>query len=243
MSINKPILIVTAGNTFPDISKTQGDFGDWIAAGLGNDLPHNIVSAKALAEFPAPEELSGVVVSGSHAMVTDREDWSERLAGWLQSCVAAELPVLGICYGHQLLAHACGGEVNANPAGLEIGTKQITLVDDANEDLLFRELPETFPAQLIHYQSVRTLPEGATLLAHSDIEPHQAYRIGNYAWGVQFHPEFSAVAMRGYITQLQNKLDNPEALLDKVEQTPSASNLLQRFAVISKARLHELKAN
>ena len=235
--MSKPILIVLAGNTFSEISKTQGDFGDWIAAGLGNELPHMIVSAKEVTEFPLPAELSGVVVSGSHAMVTDREEWSERLGGWLKSCVVQELPVLGICYGHQLLAHACGGEINVNPAGLEIGTKEITLAKSAEKDLLFSELPSRFPAQVIHYQSVRSLPEGAQLLAHSDIEPHQAYRIGNYAWGVQFHPEFSAAAMRGYITQLQNKVDDHEALLAKVDVTPAATNLLQRFADISKSRL------
>ncbi|MEN0036653.1 MAG: glutamine amidotransferase [Cellvibrio sp.] len=234
--MSKPILIVMAGKTFPEISKSQGDFGDWIAAGLGNELPYTIVSATEVTEFPRPAELSGVVISGSHAMVTDREDWSERLGGWLKSCVAEELPVLGICYGHQLLAHACGGVVNVNPAGLEIGTKEITLAEGANKDLLLGELPATFPAQLIHYQSVRSLPEGAQLLAHSDIEPHQAYRIGNYAWGVQFHPEFSATAMRGYITQLQAKLDDHERLLAKVEATQEATSLLQRFAAISKAK-------
>lgn len=143
---------------------------------------------------------------------------------------------MGICYGHQLLAHACGGVVNVNPAGLEIGTKEITLADDANKDLLLGELPATFPAQLIHYQSVRSLPEGAQLLAHSDIEPHQAFRIGSYAWGVQFHPEFSATAMRGYITQLQAKLEDHESLLAKVEATPAATSLLRRFAAISKAK-------
>lgn len=231
--MGKPILIVLAGKTFPDISKSQGDFGEWIAAGLGIVLPHKIINAQDFPDFPAPSELAGVVVSGSHAMVTDREEWSERLAAWLKSCVEKELPVLGICYGHQLLAHAFGGGVSNNPAGLEIGTHAIGLAGGAEQDLLFNELPPSFPAHLIHYQSVIRLPEDAILLAHSDLEPHQAYRIGNYAWGVQFHPEFSADAMRGYINQLQDRMVDSPTLLANISDTPVAASVLGRFAALS----------
>ncbi|MEZ4555438.1 MAG: gamma-glutamyl-gamma-aminobutyrate hydrolase family protein [Caldilineaceae bacterium] len=57
-------------------------------------------------------------MTGSHSMVTDRAAWSERSADWLRAVVAAEWPVLGICFGHQLLAHAWGGVVGP---GIEMG--------------------------------------------------------------------------------------------------------------------------
>ncbi|WP_370876938.1 hypothetical protein [Acidovorax sp. A1169] len=98
---SKPILIVAAGNTFPGIRETEGDFDDWIAAGLGDALPHRRIAAQQeAAALPDPPELSAVVVSGSHAMVSHREPWSERLALWMRRCVEAQVPVLGICYGH-----------------------------------------------------------------------------------------------------------------------------------------------
>ena len=234
LTSDKPLLIIQAGSTFSSISKTQGDFADWIAAGLGNPPNQMRINAWDVSVFPAPSTLAGVVISGSHAMVTDHEDWSEGLAVWLKNCVAENTPVLGICYGHQLLAYAMGGEVGYRAQGIELGTRSVSVTEHAAEDALFKNLPTQFPAQLVHSQSVLTLPPAATLLASSTDEPHQAFRIGNCAWGVQFHPEFSAHSMRGYIQQKADYLieqqQNPEALSAAVEDTPQASALLQWFA-------------
>jgi len=234
--LNKPLLILLAGRTFPEISREQGDYPDWIAAGLGALLPLQVLDARDMPCLPEPATLAGVVVSGSHAMVSDREDWSEHLAAWLRRCVGSELPLLGICYGHQLLAHALGGRVADHPAGIEIGSREIALTAQAEQDLLFSGLPRHFPAQLVHYQSARELPEGAVVLARSEAEPHQAFRVGRHAWGVQFHPEFSPQAMAGYIRQLRPGLDGAEVLLAGVRPTPEAASLLRRFAALSKAR-------
>jgi len=233
-SPGKPLLIVLAGNTFPQISSTAGDFDDWIAAGLDNPPSQLRIDAREASTLPPPATLAGVVISGSHAMVTDRQPWSERLAAWLRTCVEARTPVLGICYGHQLLAHALGGRVGYRPGGLEIGTHDVTLTPAAAEDALFGTTPPAFPAQLVHAQAVLELPPGATLLASSAEEPCQAMRVGSRAWGVQFHPEFSAEAMRGYIRCKAEALiaqrRDPSALLTAVRETPEAANLLRRFA-------------
>ena len=242
---DKALLIIQTGSTFSSISKTQGDFADWIAAGLGNPSNQLRLNAWEVSVLPAPSTLAGVIVSGSHAMVTDRENWSEGLAIWLKHCVAEHTPVLGICYGHQLLAYAMGGEVGYRAQGIEIGTRSVSVTEHAAQDALFKNLPAQFPAQLVHSQSVLRLPPGATLLACSADEPHQAFRVGNCAWGVQFHPEFSANTMRAYIQQkadyLAEQQQNPEALSASVEDTPQASTLLQWFAreiVESQPKLH-----
>lgn len=233
----RPLLIVAAGHTFDDIRAAQGDFDDWIARGLGDALPQLRTDAqREAAALPEPATLAGVVVSGSHAMVSHREPWSEQLAQWMRRCIDAQVPVLGICYGHQLLAHAFGGEVNDLPDGPEVGTHAITLAPAAQGDALLAGLPVRFPAQLVHYQSALRLPAGATLLASSALEPHQAFRVGECAWGVQFHPEFSADAMRGYLTHVNATRDAASQLDGTVAPTPDAASVLARFAALARAR-------
>lgn len=230
---DRPILIVAAGQTFEELSRAEGDFPDWIARGLGEGAPLRHADARKAPAYPDPRTLGGVVVSGSHAMVSDRAPWSEHLARWLKDCVEADLPVLGICFGHQLLAHALGGEVGGLPEGPEVGTREIRLDPEASSDTLLGGLPGRFPAQLIHYQSVRRLPAGAVALAHSDLEAHQAFRVGRRAWGVQFHPEFSAPAMRGYLERLQGELGGEATRrLGEVSATPQAAQVLRRFAEV-----------
>lgn len=237
----KPILIVAAGKTFPRIREAQGDFDDWIAAGLGDALPQLRIDAQhEPAGLPDPSELSAVVVSGSHAMVSHREPWSEQLALWMRRCVKAQVPVLGICYGHQLLAHAFGGQVDNLPGGPEVGTHAVQLTPEAGRDALFSGLPGQFLAQLVHYQSVLRLPQGAVLLAHSDMEPHQAFRVGSCGWGVQFHPEFSAPAMQAYVEHVGASRDAEGALPASplqatIAATPEAARVLARFAAMAAA--------
>ena len=116
------VLIVKTGETLPAIRERRGDFEDWIAAGMG--LAREAVDVVEVhREHPLPDaaEPSGIVVTGSPALVTDREPWSERTAAWLRQVVEAGTPLLGICYGHQLLAHALGGRVEQSPRGREIG--------------------------------------------------------------------------------------------------------------------------
>lgn len=235
--LRKPLLIVAAGKTFADIREAQGDFDDWIAAGLGDALPLLRIDAQQeAAALPDPSELSAVVVSGSHAMVSHREPWSEQLALWMRRCVEAQVPVLGICYGHQLLAHAFGGHVDNLPGGPEVGTHTVRLTAEAGQDALLAGLPGQFPAQLVHYQSVLRLPEGAVPLARSDMEPHQAFRVGSCGWGVQFHPEFSVEAMRGYLAHVNATRDATSQLDGTAASTPHAASLLGRFAALASAR-------
>uniref|UniRef100_UPI000D373EFD glutamine amidotransferase n=1 Tax=unclassified Variovorax TaxID=663243 RepID=UPI000D373EFD len=236
-----PLVIVKLGDTFEALRAQRGDFEHWIADGLDTQaLPLLVVDPRRGDTLPDPAEVSGVVVTGSHAMVSHREPWSETTAAWLAQLVARDTPVLGICYGHQLLAHALGGEAGNHPQGVEMGTVTVTLDEAAATDALLRGLPAQFPANVVHWQSALRLPEGAVRLAGNDHEPVQAFRVGEHAWGVQFHPEFDAEAMRGYIDLLAGQLSaegaDPAALRERVAATDTAAGLLGRFARIVEAR-------
>ncbi len=241
MSSTLPILILKTGSTHAHIREQLGDFEDWIAAGLRAGGAEVVVHDATAGDAPPPAHgtVAGVVITGSHAMVSEREAWSEALVPWLQAAVATGLPTLGICYGHQLLAHALGGEVAHHPEGVEIGTVTVELQDSATSDPLLGGLPETFPAQAVHWQSVRRLPPGAVLLAGSAHESHHAFRIGERAWGVQFHPEFSDTALRAYLDGLGALL--ADAGLDaagiaaRLQPTPDAASVLPRFARLALA--------
>lgn len=238
MALKNPILIIKAGSTLPALKERRGDFEDWIRDGMALDPEEVIVvDVTAGASLPSPESCPGVVTTGSHDMVTDKAEWSERTAQWLAGAQAAGVPILGICYGHQLLAQALGGLVEKNPHGPEFGTVDAFLEKPSQEDRLLRGLPLRLQVQVGHHEAVTRLPKAAVRLAHTDKDPNHAFRFGETAWGIQFHPEFDADIMREYIDSFSAKIEkagqDSEALHRAVQNTDISSAILQRFVRIT----------
>jgi GMP synthase (glutamine-hydrolysing) len=231
----KPILIIKTGSTLKSIPRERGDFEHWIMDGMrlpqAQFMIRDVMSGEPL---PSCDDVGAVVVTGSAAMVTDRLAWSEYAGAFLREAADRELPVLGICYGHQLLAHSLGGVVDYHPKGREIGTTRVQLTEAVEGDSLFAELPSEFPANVSHRQSIVRLPTGAQILASNPFESHQAVRFTKTVWGVQFHPEFAEDIMRYYLTEREDVLVaeglDVAALRARVEPTPVAESLLLRFA-------------
>lgn len=228
-----PFLIIETGQPVASMRR-HGGFPHWIrvAAGLGADAAI-VANVERGDRLPAHAGFAGVIVTGSGAMVTQRRDWSERSAAWLGEAAQAGVPLFGICYGHHLIAHALGGEVGDNPAGREMGTIALSVLPQAADDPLFAGLPDAFPAQATHLQSVLRVPEGATVLAASQLDACHAFRWGECAWGVQFHPEFSAGHMRGYVHARREALARegqcPKQVSREVSAAPLARRVLRRF--------------
>ena len=220
----KPLLVVKVGTTLPELRERRGDYERWIEDGLAlGGTPLEVASVYQGDPLPDPAQLAGIVITGSSSMVSEREDWSERTAAWLAGSVVAGIPLLGICYGHQLLAHALGGEVGRNPLGREIGTVEIDLRAAAGDPLL-DGLGERCAFNATHVESVLRLPPRAVRLASSDSDPNHAFALeapSRSVWGVQFHPEFDREVIRGYIHARRAILSEeglaPEALLSARE--------------------------
>lgn len=233
----KPLLIMKTGETLPEIAEVHGDFENWIESGLGY-APEEISVVAVYNDEALPEAgaISGLVITGSPALVTDCEDWSERSAAWLPEVVDRGVPVLGICYGHQLLAHALGGRVARNPLGREIGTVEVRFDEGFAEDSLLGGLPQQISVQVSHLESVVALPAKAMHLGASSGDPNQAFVIGSNTWGVQFHPEFNAEIVRGYVRArrellLEEGLD-PDAISLEAMDSDHGTRVLRRFGEI-----------
>lgn len=228
------ILVVKTGEAFAHVAQRHGDFDALFIKAM--DLTPervDICPAYAVEQLPDASEYAGIVVTGSHAMVSDREDWSERLGQWLVDVAHREKPLFAVCYGHQLLAHALGGEVGYHPQGPEMGTVDVSLSQNGQRDPLFGLLPSRFRAQSTHYQTVLRLPAEAQVLASNAFEPHHAYRVGPCAWATQFHPEFTAEVMSDYASAqrvaLEQKGLDVDAILGGIDATTDAANLLRGF--------------
>lgn len=229
-----PLLLIQVGTPPDDIRAPLGDLPLWFQRAVGSDTETLAVIRVFEGEsLPAPDRVKGAIITGSWDMVTDRLAWSEATAEWIRQAMAIELPLFGVCYGHQLIAHALGGEVDYHPKGREIGTQTVRLLPGAEQDPLVSAMPVQFPAHLTHMQTVIRLPQGAQALAASSHDPHQIVRYGRNAISTQFHPEFTPdissaiIRMRADVLRAEGR--DPEELLAGVEHAAEPLALLRRF--------------
>jgi GMP synthase (glutamine-hydrolysing) len=147
----------------------------------------------------------------------------------LAEATRSGIPVLGICFGHQMLAQALGGRVEKNPRGREIGTVELRL---SEPDPLLGDAGHWL-VNSSHVDSVIELPQGASLLGSTERDPHSVIRFAPSAWGVQFHPEFDAAIVACYLRERARQIaaegQDPAALERDVQETPAAAAIFERF--------------
>jgi GMP synthase (glutamine-hydrolysing) len=229
---SKPLLILVTGDPVPPTRQRVGGFAQLVRAGLGEAWSSGFVEhdARTEAALPSPHEFAGVIVTGSASSVTERAPWILRAEEYLAFAVAADHPVLGICFGHQLLGQALGGRVERNPLGREMGTVALSVVRD--DPLLDRTI-EPALAHATHVDAVTVLPKQAEVLATTALDPHAALRFGERAWGVQFHPEFDEQVMREYVSTRRELLAqegrDPAAMLAEIRAAEAGRLVLRRF--------------
>jgi GMP synthase (glutamine-hydrolysing) len=199
------LLIVQTGTTH-----LHGDYPTWFRRALAiSDIPvcraHEGERLQAALDRHRP---SGVIVTGSPLSVMEEAPWMLDLGSELLRIGARGTPVLGVCFGHQLLARAAGGRVVLNPRGREIGTVKVQLTEAGRRDPLFAWAGGAgeIEVQATHMDAVDPLPPGAVTLASNENSAVQAFRLSETVAGVQFHPELSPEAMRDLIFSRRDKL-------------------------------------
>ena len=192
------ILILKMGTTEPVVVERFGDYDAWfrtVFEALGCEV--EVRSVFAGSALPEPLESDALVLTGSPLSVRDEESWMAEVGHWTLERARQGVPVLAICFGHQLLGWALGGEVCPNPNGGEVGTIQVDLNAAGQSDYLFKGLPNPIVVQSIHNDIVMELPEtdGLMRLGGTANTSLQAFAIGSNIRAVQFHPELSASAL------------------------------------------------
>lgn len=186
--------ILETGEVHPELRARHGDYPAMFARLLGSvdpDLEFATVRVVA-GEMPAdPRQADAWLVTGSRHGVYDGLPWIEPLKGFLRDCIAARVPVVGICFGHQLLAEALGGRAVKSDRGWALGVQDYERVAHPG---WAEELPERFAANALHQDQVVALPPGTTVLARSAHCPYAALAYGDAAdpdaVTLQPHPEF-----------------------------------------------------
>lgn len=228
-----PLAIWTTGDPVPPAERAQGSFFEMIRRGLGPGFPGEMINinSQMVTSYPEPKNVAGIVVSGSPARLGDADAWMLRTAEALREAHVAGTPILGICFGHQLLGEALGGRVAPNPRGREIGT---VALEFQAPDLLLDGIVEQPNVVMTHLDSVIELPPGSTVLRSTLQDPNAAIRFSATTWGVQFHPEMNAETVGYYLEErradITSEGQDVDAILAARRESLFGKRLLERFA-------------
>jgi GMP synthase-like glutamine amidotransferase len=191
--------ILETGEVHPDLRARHGDYPAMFERLLSAADPSlAFVTVRVVAgEVPAaPQDADAWLVTGSRHGVYDDLPWIAPLKAFLRDCIAQRVPVVGICFGHQILAEALGGTVVKSDRGWGLGVQDYEVVERPS---WLADLPDRFAVNALHQDQVVALPPGATVLARS---PHCAYAALAYgdieapvAVSLQPHPEFDHAFM------------------------------------------------
>lgn len=198
------------------------------------ELPPPVTTTSGLYPSDEPSAFDAVVISGSQSSVYEDRPWIVQLSTWVEDAIHTGIPMLGVCWGHQLLAQILGGRVEGGE--YELG---YVSVNQRESDGFFSEVPNTFTAFATHSDYVVELPDGATILAENDASI-QSFRHGSL-FTTQFHPEYDEETARAMI----GSKSLPDAVvqqalasctLENVEAAQHVKKIFRNFIEVAKQR-------
>jgi GMP synthase (glutamine-hydrolysing) len=229
------LLIVNSAEWGEDHARADypKDVGQWFVAGIGQPARECAVWRVQIEAEPPVTDPAAVYLSGSSASAYETDEWIGRLSGAIQRWAEREIPMLGVCFGHQIVAGALGGKVVRNPKGWEVGVQDVDLTEEGMLDPLFRGFPRRFPVMQSHQDVVTKLPAGARVLAGNEMSAYQSFALGDRIRTVQFHPEYTPEHLRFLLTPRRQGLEatgvDMDATLGGIRATPESGTILRRF--------------
>ncbi len=235
------ILLYKTGETHPALVPAIGDYEAWFSRVLGDRVSLELHFA---VEKPQHQlrGYDGMLITGSPRSLVEGEvePWMDDAAAFVRQAADAGVPVLGVCFGHQLVGYAFGGRVRTNPNGWEVGTVAVELTDEGARDPLFAGLPRTIHVNQSHRDEVGTVGPETRVLASGAHTPHQAIAVGDHVRGVQFHPEIDAFTIQRIIAHRRMILTDDatrrcranycvDTLISHAKNTPDAERVLRNF--------------
>jgi GMP synthase (glutamine-hydrolysing) len=243
------VCLYLLGEAGDDIAAQHGTYTDWFGRLAA---PHDIELVPVEGRVDGPRvdagAFAGFVLTGSACSLTERTPWMDRAIELVRSAHDRGTPLLGVCFGHQMIAEAFGGRVERNPQGWEISTCAIETTPAGAADPLFAGLPPGLEVNLSHQDAAGDrLPPAVRVLATNPKTVAQAVAVGETTRGVQFHPEFSGPVMRAYVRKRYELLladatergaldtEHPDALLARARDCDHGravfANFITRFVL------------
>jgi GMP synthase-like glutamine amidotransferase len=147
-----------------------------------------------IGEFPSsPGVCDAYLITGSPKGVYEPDLWLDTLKGFIQDAYAAKKKLIGICFGHQMVAHSLGGHAEKSEKGWGLGKKYFNIYTEKKWMSDFIENPSLY---FVHQDQIIELPPNAELLGGNEFCPNLFYTIGDQVLGIQGHPEFPEALVR-----------------------------------------------
>ena len=195
----KNIIILDCGPSLLEVSQQFGCAPDWIMELLQNkDCRIKWVKSYE-RENVVHTEGDAWIITGSPRSVYDELYWMLDIEETVRDAQHHKKPILGICFGHQLIAKSFGGRVESNPNGWELGAYPIELTERGFKTKIFSGFNNHDIVYQSHGDCITILPENAIELAFNN-KGNQAFKIHGNMYGVQFHPEFSWDIIKKYVS-------------------------------------------
>ncbi len=216
--------ILQTGHAAEEIQSTSGDFDVLFAKLLQNEgLSFTAYDVENMV-FPSKVgECDGWLVTGSRHGAYEDHPFIPPLEIFIRDAYSADVPMVGICFGHQIIAQALGGVVEKFEGGWAVGRQSYTMGD------------QTLALNAWHQDQVVSAPKDATCIASNAFCENAALVYGRKAFTVQPHPEFDSTVVQGLIDhrgkgivpedQLQEAAEN----LDKTNDNAALAQMIGRF--------------